>query len=312
MEVQRNAYGPSETTTHKLRVAGGTSRRVVNDLRDKLRQAPHELEKTVAHAEQGIMDEVHDIEQAAHHALSPQSSPTNTRKKEREGETRGQQDEEDEGWMSDQSASEPSGSGAEREGKPRGKSPKHKSPKGSRKRISIRRGALGQRPKSILHQTQSEDNFRARRPSVNLNDEEDESRNASGAHTPAEREHNEQRGRTSTVRVMAPSGPGTHTPPHARPTHRRIDSIRSAAPSREMSPARSVRFADDLSRVVSPTSPTSPLSPTRPHTPDTGTPLQNSDESNSQSQTETEQQQNDDDSPRSQVRFSLPGPVAKH
>ncbi|TFK93083.1 hypothetical protein K466DRAFT_479289 [Polyporus arcularius HHB13444] len=289
VEVQRNAYGPSETTTHKLRVAGGTSRRVVNDLRDKLRQAPHELEKTVAHAEQGIMDEVHDIEQAAHHALSPQSSPTNIRKKEREGETRGQQDEEDEGWMSDQSASEPSGSGAEREGKPRGKSPKHKSPKGSRKRISIRRGALGQRPKSILHQTQSEDNFRARRPSVNLNDEEDESRNASGAHTPAEREQNEQRGRTSTVRVMAPSGPGTHTPPHARPTHRRIDSIRSAAPSREMSPARSVRFADDLSRVVSPTSPT-----------------------NSQSQTETEQQQNDDDSPRSQVRFSLPGPVAKH
>ncbi|KAI0720582.1 Sodium/hydrogen exchanger family-domain-containing protein [Cerioporus squamosus] len=313
VEVQRNVYGPSETTTHRLQVAGEASHRVVGDIRHKLRHAPEEVENALGQAEQGIKKEAHEIEHAAMHALSPQTSPSNSRKKQRK--ERGQ-DEEDEGWMSDQSAGEPSGSGsgAEREGKARGKSPKHKSPKGSRKRISIRRGVLGQRPKSILHHSQSEDNFRARRPTVNLNDTDDgdgESRNASGAQTPAEPEQDERRGRTSAMRTSTPSGSGTHTPAHVRPTHRRIDSIRSAAPSREMSPARSVRFADDLSRVVSPTSPTSPRSPTTPHTPDTGTPLINSEESNSQSQTETDQQE-DDDSPRSQVRFSLPGPEAKH
>ncbi|RPD62512.1 hypothetical protein L226DRAFT_504125 [Lentinus tigrinus ALCF2SS1-7] len=280
VEVQRNAFAPSETTSHKLQVAGDASHRVVDDIRHKMRHAPGELEKTLTQAEQGIKHEAHEIEgrtreagSAVMHALSPQTSPSST--------TRGndnEQEEEDEGWMSDQSAGEPSGSGAAG-GTARGKSPKHKGQKGSRKRLSIRRGLLGQRPQTI-HHSQSEDNLSSRRPVVNPNEDEDESRNASGAQTPAEQEPSERRGRSSAMRTSRPSGSGAH-PAYPRPTHRRIDSIRSAAPSREMSPARSVRFADDVSRGVS-----SPLSPTTP------------------TQTETEQQ--DDDSPRSQVRFSLP------
>ena len=139
--------------------------------------------------------------------------------------------------------------------------------------------------------------------------DEDESRNASGARTPADQDRDqeqqeERRGRSSAMRTARPvgSGSGTHTPAHLRPTHRRIDSIRSsAAPSREMSPARSVRFADDVSRVVSSGLP-SPRSPTTPATPNTGTPLLTSEES----QTPTETEQQEDDSPRNTVRFSLP------
>ena len=314
VEVQRNAFGPSATTTHTLQVAGEASQRVVDDLRHKMRHAPQELEKTLNQAEQGIKNEAHEIEgrtrevgSAAMHALSPQTSPSSPRENGAAAGER-EQDEEDEGWMSDQSAGEPSGSGVA--DKARGKSPKHKggASKGSRKRISIRRGLLGQRPQTI-HYSQSEDNLSSRRPAIVVDGDEDESRNPSGARTPADQDRDqeqqeERRGRSSAMRSARPvgSGSGTHTPAHLRPTHRRIDSIRSsAAPSREMSPARSVRFADDVSRVVSSGLP-SPRSPTTPATPNTGTPLLNSEES----QTPTETEQQEDDSPRNTVRFSLP------
>ena len=67
------------------------------------------------------------------HALSPQTSPSSPRENGAAVQGR-EQDEEDEGWMSDQSAGEPSSSGVA--DKARGKSPKHKggASKGSRKR----------------------------------------------------------------------------------------------------------------------------------------------------------------------------------
>ncbi|KAI0754863.1 Sodium/hydrogen exchanger family-domain-containing protein [Daedaleopsis nitida] len=337
VEVQRNAYGPSETTTHTLHVAADMSRRVVDDIRHKMQHAPDELEHTLAQVEQGVKHEAHEVErktkEAGLTALAATISPQSARAK-RDGQEQGQ-DEEDEGWMSDRSAGEPSGSGSSAAvGSSRGKSPKLKIPKpkisvtrpsGSRKR-SIRRNVLGQRPQTI-HRSQSED-ITMRRPPVSL-DEDDESgahyaaygdpdEPASGAATPSE----ETRGRTSAMRSpRAPPGDGTHsgthTPIYIRPTHKRIGSIRSGAPSREMSPARSVRFADDgkvsgaaSPRLLSPTSQTfsQPASPSAPPSVGGTSPLQQSSENESQSQTETDGQQ-EDDSPRSQaVRFSLPAP----
>lgn len=295
VEVQRNAYGPHETTTHRVRVAEDASATVISDIRDRIRHAPHDVADILDLAEQSVRREAHEMGErtkeaghAAMLALSPQSSPQkrekNSDRAPREGAGAGS---EDEGWMSDQSGGTPSGA----TGKARSKSPKIKIPKpkiatsrpvgsGSRKRTSIRRGLLGQRPQ-VIQRSQSED-LDVRRSTVPEGEGEgEESTSGSGSHTP-----DEGRGRSS----------GQRPPPHARhgsgvhtPRHMRIDSIRSATQSREMSPARSVRFADEqhdrsgpaTPKIVSPTSPSSPA------------------------ETEAEGEQ-EDDSPRSQVRFSLP------
>ena len=131
-----------------------------------------------------------------------------------------------------------------------------------------------------------------------MDGDEDESRNPSGARTPADQDRDqeqqeERRGRSSAMRSARPvgSGSGTHTPAHLRPTHRRIDSIRSLAPSREMSPARSVRFADGggagTPRLLSPMGPATPL------------------------HGGSEAEEGEDDSPRDRVRFSLPAGEAR-
>ncbi|KAJ8501900.1 hypothetical protein ONZ51_g259 [Trametes cubensis] len=253
-----------------------------------MRRAPSQLEDAIAHAEQGIKHEAHEVGEkakeageAAMHALSPQQSSTGSGPEDhemhREGAGTGGS-EEDEGWMSDQSAGEPSGAS----GKGRNKSPKLKIPKpkinvarpaGTRRRTSMRRGVLGQRPQ-VIQRSQSED-FSSRRQPVAEEADEDA---------------DDGRGRSSALRPPAGSRhpSGMHTP-----QHRRIDSIRSVTQSREMSPARSVRFADEAGldrgglatpRLLSPTGPSTPTATAHG------------------SEAETEE----DDSPRSQVRFSLP------
>ena len=300
MEVQRNAYGPSETQIQTFRIAEAVSRHVIEDIRSKLRLAPHELEHMFHAAEEGVKHEVKDIEEWTRtvlHASSPPVSPTTS---QRDGVGGGQSRDasdgspEDEGWMSDQSAGEPSGSGALDKEKPRkSKLPKTKAPKSKSKRTFMRRGILGHRPHT-LQRSQSEDFNQRRHAQFATPDDE---RTPSGAQTPSE----ETRGRSSAMRSPRPPRTpvsGATTPvgpnPHLRLAHRRIDSIRSELPSREMSPARSVRFADDgkggasTPRIIPPTSPTA-----------------------ANGDGDGEKVDDDDDSPKSTVRFSLPGPEGK-
>ncbi|EJF63329.1 hypothetical protein DICSQDRAFT_145567 [Dichomitus squalens LYAD-421 SS1] len=319
VEVQRNVYGPSETHTATLRIAEDASRHAVDEIRGKLRNAPHEMEHILRSAEEGVRHEAKDMEQrvkragdALGDALSPQTSPPDSqRRQEREGQgrARGTDEEspEDEGWMSDRSAGEPSGSGNRAAGRGpeksrKSKSPKIKAPKTKSKRAfaGMRHSILGQRP-NALHRSRSEEYDHTRRHSQSFTDGNEDL--PQGAQTPSE----EMRGRSSAVRSpRSPRSPasGTATPigphPHLRLAHRRVDSIRSELPSREMSPARSVRFVDDgrggasTPRIVSPTSPNTP--------------------SHGMSEAEGESGQNGDDdeeSPRTTVRFSLPGPEAK-
>ena len=288
VEVQRNAYGPKETMTDRLQVAEDSSHGLVNEIRKKLRLAPEELEQVLSQTEEGVKREAHEVEERAKEAGAAALSALGThapQTKHDEGE------EDDEGWMSDQSAGEPSGSGAAA----RGKSPKSKGTKGSRKR-SMRRGVLGQRPQAI-QRSQSED-FAARRAST-VADEDSSGTPPSGTQTPSE----DTRGRSSAMH-RSPAGSGTHTPTYVRAAHRRIDSIRSGAPSREMSPARSVRFVEELPspRVMSPSSPASPAFLS---VPGAGAPPSSSQPHSSETETE------EDDSPRNQVRFSLPSPGDK-
>ncbi|KAH9891749.1 Sodium/hydrogen exchanger family-domain-containing protein [Cubamyces lactineus] len=283
VEVQRNAYGPNETTTNRLRVAEDETAHVVGEIRDKMRRAPSQLEDALAHAERGIKHEAREVGEKAKeagetamHALSPQQSHSRPGPEDHETNREGGGSEEDEGWMSDQSAGEPSSAA----GKGRTKSPKLKIPKpkinvsrpvGTRRRTSMRRGVLGQRPQ-VIQRSQSEDFSSRRQPVAEEVDEDD------------------GRGRSSALRPPA----GSRQPSGMRtPQHRRIDSIRSANQSREMSPARSVRFAGEAGLDRSGHATPRLLSPTGPSTP-TATAHG--------SEAETEE----DDSPRSQVRFSLP------
>ncbi|KAI0632221.1 Sodium/hydrogen exchanger family-domain-containing protein [Trametes polyzona] len=314
VEVQRNAFGPSETTTDKVRVAEGVSAKVIGDIRDRIKRAPSDVEEVMAHAERSVKREAHEAGEkakeageAAMHALSPQTSPSKRGgHPSQEGAGTGEDagagagSEDDEGWMSDQSGGAPPGAGSARNKSPKLKISKPKitvsRPLGSgssRKRTSIRRGVLGQRPQ-VIQRSQSED-F-GRRPPVAEADES-ASGSGSGAHTP-----DEGRGRSSGLRPPAGfrhgSGSGAHTPRHLR-----IDSIRSVTQSREMSPARSVRFADEpersgygTPRILSPTSPSTPAHVSEP-------------EMEVETGTGTEPEgagEQEDDSPRSQVRFSLP------
>ena len=294
VEVQRNAFSPSETQTHTFRIAEAVSRHFVEDIRSKLRHAPHELEVMLHAAEEGVKHEIKDIEEwtkNVFHSPSPQISPTIS---QRDGVGGGQSRDmsdgfpEDEGWMSDHSAGEPSDGRAQDKDKPRNsKVPKTKAPKAKSKRVFMRRGMLGHRPHT-LQRSQSAD-FNTRRH-THFASADDERPPSSGAQTPSE----ETRGRASAMRPPRTpvSASGATTPigpnPHLRLAHRRIDSIRSELPSREMSPARSVRFADERGgtstpRIVSPTTPTA----------------------------ESEHAEGDDESPKSTVRFNLPGPEAK-
>ena len=315
MEVQRNAYGPSETRTDTLRLAEEGSRHVVDDIRTKLRHAPHEMEQIVRAAEEGVKHEAKDIEERTKRArdtlqgLSPQTSPSDAQQhEEREGQghTRGADEEspEDEGWMSDRSAGEPSGNGTAAAGKGQEKSrksklPKTKAPKTKSKRAfaGMRHGILGHRPPT-LQRSRSEEYDQTRRHSRQLSDRDEDL--PQGVQTPSE----ETRGRRFGARSPRSPASGTATPigpnPHLRLANRRIDSLRSQLPSREMSPARSVRFADDgrggasTPRIMSPTSPSTPAHGASEAEGDSG---QNGED--------------DDESPKSTVRFSLPGPEAK-
>ncbi|KAI0826897.1 Sodium/hydrogen exchanger family-domain-containing protein [Trametes gibbosa] len=309
VEVQRNAYDPSETMTNRVRVAEEASAKIIGDIRDRVRHAPSEVEEILGQAERSVMREAHEVGaktreagQAAMRAISPQTSPK--RSQEGQGHTEQQEgtgSEEDEGWMSDQSGGPSAKSAAGTTGKSgRSKTPKLKIPKpkistsrpvgsgSGRKRMSMRRGVLGQRP-PVIQRSQSEDLPARRQP---VPDAEEEGASASGSGSGAQTP-DEGRGRSSAMRPPpgARHGSGVHTPRHMR-----IDSIRSVTQSREMSPARSVRFADEpdrsgyaTPRIISPTSPSTPA-----HV------------SEAEAETEAEAGAQEDDSPRSQVRFSLP------
>lgn len=92
--------------------------------------------------------------------------------------------------------------------------------------------------------------------------------------------------------------------------HARIDSIRTSeshlrSSLRELSPARSVRWADTGERSGGPNTPRF-MSPSASSTPLPGSEAPSGDEGG-----EREGEEEGDDSPRNQVRFQLPGAVDK-
>lgn len=239
------------TTFHGAEDAANAA---IHDLKARI-HSPHEAAGKTNELAQPHTD--HDV-----HAAKPALKDTG-----REGKRAASlkhvlpQEDEEEGWMSDRSNGEPSVS-VDRK---RSKSPKHKpiKPMSGKHRLSIRRGVLGSRP---VHA-----------PRLPSDD-------AGAPLTMTDSPDGSVRGRTAYFESPYPS-----TRRSLR--HDRIDTLRSSASQarspRELSPARSVHFADG----------SSPRSPSTPGTPLPGSEAPSGDE---------REQDDSEDSPRSQVRFSLP------
>ncbi|KAH8104782.1 Sodium/hydrogen exchanger family-domain-containing protein [Cristinia sonorae] len=252
VEVQRNAFAPGETHTKTLRVHEDAAHETISDLRQKLSQAAEDVRNAGTHAQRSVRSEVdlaerkvEEVEANIKHRLSPRNRS--------ESRNRGPfGDEEEEGWMSDQSAEEGE-RGSSKQGERGRKSPKSKPPKinvsrplssSSRRRHSFRRVITG-RPLAQTPRTLSDDGTEAAAPSDGSDDE--------------------GRGRRRSLLRDSPLTPQTSRSLR----HHRIDSLISPG-SRELSPARSVRWADDpetgrpsssggTPKVLSPLPPATPL-----------------------------------------------------
>ncbi|KAI0927053.1 hypothetical protein AcV5_007692 [Taiwanofungus camphoratus] len=302
VEVHENAYGPQETATNTIRVAQDSASEVVRDIAERIRRAPQDLGSVLERAQEAVQEEAEDVPSKAkgiqHRAQHKAQHKTKQAKNAMNIRDDDMEEEEEEGWMSDASngaehaSTSTDGKRRPRSPKQRGTKPPPSRPGGSgRRRISIRRGLLG--PRSLLR-SQSEDVVAVRRDS-------DEERGSDTASEIAD----EHRGRRVPHANSVSHGPSSLRSPR----HARIDSLRTldshSRGSRELSPARSVRFADTTERssgyttprIFSPSSPATPLSAM--------TPLPGSEAPSG------DEQQADNDSPRNQVRFSLPSPADK-
>ena len=280
MEVQRNVYGPGDTTTHSVKVAEDAAHDAVSEIRDKLKQTftegsahdnfdhivqnvRQQVHQDVQQAE-GVVEHIHDkakqvegaVENVIYDKTKRAPSPSTSR----------QAQEEEEGWQSDQEGE--SSNASVKAGRRQSRSPKLKPPKiailkpaGKTRRRSIRRGMLDAR---VLGRTNPEDVAVSRHDkplATNIEEVEPEE---------------EDRGRRNSIRLPpVSSGIG--------PRHARIDSLRSMESRsryspREASPARSIRWADtdggsmhdgaathgrssgySTPGILSPTTPVSPL-----------------------------------------------------
>ncbi|PCH40212.1 hypothetical protein WOLCODRAFT_116887 [Wolfiporia cocos MD-104 SS10] len=286
VEVQENAFGPNATTVGTIRVAEQAVEQVADDITTRIRHAPEELEVAVDEAESNLRRGAEEVEDKTKQVMH--------KAQQKAKQAVGMQDE-DEGWLSDASnggrqvSKSTSPDGRKRSKRPF-KSPPVRPSQGSARRRSMRR---------VLH-TRS---FRPHHEDDALpqHEEEDSSQEDHGYEAGTESPR-ERRGRHS-VHGSSSSGPPTPRSPRPGPRHARINSLISIdhryRGSRDHSPARSarsVRFADEPSSPATPGTPGTPrglMSPSSPTTPVAG----------SEVPSETE---DITDSPRNQVRFSLP------
>lgn len=273
VEVQENV--PHKTRSKMRRVAEDAS----NDTAPETGQNPSQAGKDVKRAGQHAQAAVkHEVSQAERQAANLRASLEKHLSPKRRPKSRGDDDEE---WLSDQSNGEgdaESSSGPKSCHKPKSPKLSISHPVGSgRRRHSFRRGVLAGRP-MVPTRTPSNDSIE---PIVPDNESDDESR-----------------GRRRSLRD-ATFTKGTHRSLR----HDRISSI-IAPGSRELSPARSVRWADS-SEPARPTSsgmatPSRILSPSSPPTPLPGSEAPTDDEGEAPSISQT------------QVKFDIPGTIPGH
>jgi sodium/hydrogen antiporter len=245
VEVMRNAFAPGdgeEQTTSSFRGDRHTVRQTVAAHIDKLTNAPHEIDGEVDNNKSRIEN---NVENKTRRAIASVASLD---------------EEDEEGWASDHSAASSSrdGSAVQQsevgpDGKKRSKPPKKKPaiksvPLGKgKRRNSMRRGLLGQ-----VHQIMDR-----KTPTVT---ESPTHSHDSSANEDSETEEDFARGRRSIMihdpstssRPRTADSSRSGTAPSSRPgtarssiRNLRADLIRAGARSRDESPSRSIRFADE-------------------------------------------------------------------
>ncbi|KAJ6478786.1 Sodium/hydrogen exchanger family-domain-containing protein [Mycena vitilis] len=255
VEVIRNVDGNDVSSAYR------GSEAVAHRILEKIRGAPHALELDVEALGRGIEERIGHSPTLGHHSpIFGHHSPTAGHHRPHE-QTHPAEDDDDEGWASDRSGGEehdaanaeagPSSSpdrGARRQ---RSKSPKTK-PAGRRRASFSRKGLLGHaqqfmrdhshRPRGAVPSSDPSPHVFVL-PSSTASSESPTPPDEAQARPQASSSTDFAYRRSSSSRdVGAPGGP----PRQSRRT--RVDSLRrqnSARPSRDSSPARSVRFADD-------------------------------------------------------------------
>lgn len=211
MEVIKNAFAPGEAgpISSTFRSADTAVHRTRGAYMGKLKNVPHEVGTKVAEAEHVVSDDAKEVGNRVGHVMVPQSSQSN-------GE------DEDDGWASDRSTNQQRGASiSTTDGKKRFKSPKLKfvpKPVGKgRRRSSMRKGMLGRAHLTQQAQPETSSVF------GESDEEEDRGRRDIALVEPKD-EH-----------VSRGSGRGL-----------RLDLIRGIDARREDSPARSIRFQDEV------------------------------------------------------------------
>ncbi|KAI0789689.1 Sodium/hydrogen exchanger family-domain-containing protein [Abortiporus biennis] len=265
VEVQKNAFGPGETHIKTFRVA-----------EEAVQDTIHEIKQKLSHAAESIQHEagqkVEELEMRVKNNISPKKNrpsprPSSDLPSEPEhvepiagpGPGASAHEDEEEGWMSDRSADE---AGTKPRQKIKSRPPKTPIPRpaaGGRRRQSFRRGVFP-RPTRLP----SDDHFDPHRSSEPL---VGDPTSPPPVHF-TDSSETDERGRRHIARQSSSSASLT-SPSSLR--HARIDSLRSPRSipgSRDLSPARSVRFADEPTpprsgaatpRILSPTQPSTPL-----------------------------------------------------
>lgn len=269
-------------------------------MRDGLKKKLAHAHKEIQHVENGLAHVAEDIGHEAGRKVSDVEgkvkqaigSEDSTSRQSRPGtagtvEASDHSPEEEEGWMSDREVDADSTTGKKNKTKKPSKLivSRPLSASSSRRRSSFRRGVF-----TAGHSKQSASDGQI---IVSLASEDDD--------------NEDRRGRRSTPRgdgrPTTPTTPSLLAPSsHRSVRHRRIDSLRSNRPeSRELSPSRSIRWADeqDMSGTMTPKF----LSPSSP-----STPLPGSEAPSDDDEPEIIIPHKADDSPTSatQVRFDIP------
>ncbi|KAI0076338.1 hypothetical protein K474DRAFT_1663178 [Panus rudis PR-1116 ss-1] len=248
VEVLRNIHAPGATHRNVIRTAHENAHETITNIRTRLRHAPQEFHDAALNVERDIQHEaseaghvIHDAEDRVRRAFSPTQSQGSGQDPDASAPNA---EEEEEGWMSDQ---EGEGSRAQRRpSKSSSKRPKimHSKPVGAgRRRHSIRRGVLG-------GGSASGDGNSGTGPS-SINRPIQHGRSYSEGMLAPDGEEGDRRGRRPSPRearsptMPAPTTPTSPLSPRSL-RHARVESLRSLRPdSRELSPARSIRWADE-------------------------------------------------------------------
>ncbi|KAH7915477.1 Sodium/hydrogen exchanger family-domain-containing protein [Hygrophoropsis aurantiaca] len=246
VEVIRNAYEPtSRQIRHKFQAKEGAALHTGRVYLDRLHEAPEEMQQDIGKIEEHFRRDAHTVEQKVHEMFAPTRNSTT----ESTGRPLDQNEDDDEGWASDKSADGEAAAGSSAAYDRRKRSRSSGKMKGASKHMGIGWGRRGRRRSSMS----SNGSFSAH--AQQLMEERQQPPSPESSDTKERSDEDDSRGRKPSLHRA-----GSNVTTRSSVKNRRLESLRTLDErSRDVSPARSVRFADEEFRGGS-TTPRSPQS----------------------------------------------------